>query len=294
MKTVVIVATRGRPQEVSSLVGALTRQTVLPDRIIVSACDHNDIGQIAANKNFEVVFGLPGLTVQRNKGLSLVRGECDIVIFFDDDFIPSRYWIENVQNIFATHPDVTSATGLVLADGVKRGGMQWADGQRIVERADLFKTSDVGNYALERGRSAYGCNMAFRATSVEGLAFDERLALYGWLEDRDFSVRASNRTGMVKANSLWGVHLGSIRARTSGLRFGYSQIVNPWYLKKKGSMTFLEAVRYMARGLLRNALGTILPGSTVDRLGRFKGNLIGLKDIMIGQPAPEKVTELGR
>jgi hypothetical protein len=36
----------------------------------------------------------------------------------------------------------------------------------------------------------------------------------------------------------------------------------------------------------------IFPSSTVERLGRFNGNLIGLKDIMIGQSAPEKVTQL--
>lgn len=292
MKTVVIIATKGRPQEVSNLVDALARQTVLPEKIVISACDQTDVAPIRASGNFEIVFGSPGSSVQRNRGLSLARGNYDLVVFFDDDFIPSRYWIEHVQDVFATYPDVTSVTGLVLADGVKSGGIKRSDGQTIVDEADRSRKANSSDYQLKRGQSAYGCNMAFRATSVESLTFDERLALYGWLEDRDFSVRASSRAGMVKANSLWGVHLGSIRARTSGLRFGYSQVVNPWYLKKKGSMTLPNAIGYMARGLLRNALGIIIPDSAVDRLGRFTGNLIGLKDIMLGQPVPEKVTEL--
>jgi hypothetical protein len=292
MKTVAIIATKGRPQEVSNLIGALGRQTILPSKIIVSACDQSDTAKIAAVDNLEVVFGSPGSSVQRNRGLSLVRGKCDVIVFFDDDFIPSRYWIEHVQDIFATHPDVVSATGVVLVDGVISGGINWSDGQSIVEKADRSKNASLGNYGLRRGRSPYGCNMAFRASNVENLVFDERLALYGWLEDLDFSARASQRAGMIATNLLWGVHLGSVRARTSGLRYGYSQVVNPWYLRTKGTMTYSEAITYILRGLVRNALGTIFPNTTVDRLGRFKGNLIGLKDIITGRSAPERVTEL--
>jgi glycosyltransferase involved in cell wall biosynthesis len=292
MKTVVIIATKGRPQEVSNLIGALGRQSVRPDKIVVSACEPSDTAQIAADDNLKIVFGSPGSSVQRNRGLSLVRGKCDVVVFFDDDFVPSRYWIEYVQDVFSNHPDVVSATGVVLVDGVISGGIAWSDGQLRVDEADRSKSTNLGNYGLKRGRSPYGCNMAFRASAVDSLTFDERLALYGWLEDLDFSARASRRAGMIATNLLWGVHLGSVRARTSGLRYGYSQVVNPWYLRTKGSMTYPEAVIYILRGLVRNAFGTIFPNSTVDRLGRFKGNLIGLKDIVTGRSTPERVTEL--
>jgi hypothetical protein len=134
--------------------------------------------------------------------------------------------------------------------------------------------------------------MAFRAKDIENITFDERLALYGWLEDRDFSSRAATRAGMISTDLLWGVHLGSKRGRTSGLRYGYSQVVNPWYLMKKGSMGHFEAFTYIARGFSRNALGFVFRNSTVDRPGRFKGNLIGLKDVINGSWAPEKITEL--
>ncbi|MFX5968694.1 hypothetical protein ABTE68_20020, partial [Acinetobacter baumannii] len=39
----------------------------------------------------------------------------------------------------------------------------------------------------------YGCNMVYRAASIAGLAFDERLKLYGWQEDIDFAVQAGRR-----------------------------------------------------------------------------------------------------
>jgi hypothetical protein len=51
LKTAVIIATKGRPEEVSVLLETLDRQTVLPDVIVVSTCGPNDIEQILLTKN---------------------------------------------------------------------------------------------------------------------------------------------------------------------------------------------------------------------------------------------------
>lgn len=291
LSAVVIIATKGRPQEVSNLLETLTLQTVVPDLIVVSACDSSDIAQANVTaSNVEVLFGPPGLPAQRNRALAAVRGKYDIVIFFDDDFIPSRYWIEQMQMLLAAQPDVACVTGAVLKDGVMTGGLEWSDGQSIVDKADLSKRLTINNYRMKDRHSPYGCNMAFRANSIENLSFDERLVLYGWLEDQDFSFRVGAR--MIWTDAIWGVHLGTARGRTSGLRFGYAQVVNPWYLMKKGTMTPFDACRNILRALAANAPGSLLPSSHVDRWGRLKGNVIGIKDIMSRRWAPERVAEL--
>jgi GT2 family glycosyltransferase len=294
LRTVVIIATKGRPQEVSNLIDRLAQQTVLPDMIIVSACDHNDVPQNGVTaKNFELIFGFPGLPAQRNRALSSAHGRFDIVVFFDDDFIPSRYWIEHTQLLLVAQSDVVSVTGRVLADGVTTGGLEWSEGQAIVENADSFmKMAATSNYKILDNHSAYGCNMAYRAKDIESLRFDERLVLYGWLEDRDFSFRTRAKGRTTWTDALWGVHLGTTHARVSGLRFGYSQVVNPWYLMKKGSMTPYETGRSILSGLAANTLGTLLRNSHVDRWGRLKGNVAGVTDILLGRWAPEAAAEL--
>jgi GT2 family glycosyltransferase len=294
LSAVVIIATKGRPQEVSNLIDVLTRQTVPPDRIIVSACDPDDVPQDGAVvSNIEVIFGPPGLPAQRNRALSSVRGRCDIVIFFDDDFIPSRYWIERTKMLFAKQSDFVSITGQVLADGVTTGGIEPSVGRSIVCNADSAKKADaVNDYKIKDGQTVYGCNMAFRAKSIEHLRFDERLLLYGWLEDRDFGFRAGAEGRIIWTDAIWGVHLGAKRERVSGLKFGYSQVVNPWYLMTKGSMTRFAAWRNILRGLAANAIGLFLPNSQVDRWGRLKGNIVGVKELMYGRWAPERISEL--
>ena len=295
LRTAVIIATKGRPQEVSNLIATLALQTVLPDLIVVSAFDRNDIpqGSVVA-KNVEVIFGPPGSSAQRNRALSLVHGKFDIVVFFDDDFIPSRYWIEHIQVLFSTEPDIVGVTGQLLVDGVTIGGLEWLRGQSIVNEGDSSKKQMVAinDYQTLDHHPTYGCNMAFRAKMIEHLTFDERLILYGWLEDRDFAFRAGIEGRLIWPDAIWGVHLGTKRARGSGLRFGYSQVVNPWYLMKKGTMTPYDVGRHIFIGLAANTLGCCFPSSHVDRWGRLKGNIIGISDILFGRWAPEMISEL--
>ena len=97
---------------------------------------------------------------------------------------------------------------------------------------------------------------------------------------------------MILTDLVWGVHLGSRSGRTSGLRFGYSQVVNPWYLMTKGTMSGSNTFIYIVRALSRNAVGTIFRSPTIDRWGRLRGNLIGAADIIRGTWAPEKVKDL--
>jgi glycosyltransferase involved in cell wall biosynthesis len=290
IRTAVIIATKGRPQELSKLLDVLALQTVPPDLTVISACDSRDIAPDHIAKNVQVLFGSPGLPAQRNRALAAVRGKCELVVFFDDDFIPSRFWIERVRDLISEQPDIVSVTGNVLLDGVTMGGLEWPQGQSLVNAKDDSAEKSLGGHRIRDRYSPYGCNMAFRAKSIEHLTFDERLVRYGWLEDRDFSFRAGPK--MVWTDALWGVHLGTTRGRSSGLSFGYSQIVNPWYLAKKGSMQPLHAGQTILRALARNAVGSLFPNRTTDRRGRLKGNLIATWDILSGRWAPERATDL--
>jgi GT2 family glycosyltransferase len=294
LRTAVIIATRGRPQEVSNLLNTLALQTHLPDVIVVSACDRNDIEEsIVGAKNVEVLFGPPGLPAQRNRALSLVRGKYDIIMFFDDDFIPSRFWIEHLQSLFATQSDLVCVTGHVLIDGITVGALEWSNGQAVVNSADSSrKMLALKDCNMRDDPLPYGCNMAFRAKSIEHLTFDERLVQYGWLEDRDFAFRVGTEGRMIWTDALWGVHLGIKRGRDSGRRIGYSQVVNPWYLMIKGSIRPSDACRLIFRGLAGNAMPRFAKSSHIDRWGRLQGNVIGIKDIMVGRWGPERVAEL--
>lgn len=291
LSVAVILATKGRPDVIRALTANLRQQASAPDAVIVSACDPRDIAGVAeAYPAAQAVFGPAGLPHQRNTALAALPQSIDVVIFFDDDFIPSRFWIERVRAIFAEHRDIAGVTGRVLADGGKTAGIPWAQGLEIVEQTDSAEVGPASGF--EENYSPFGCNMAFRRSAIGDLRFDERLVLYGWQEDRDFGARVGRHGRMVWTDAIWGVHLGTKGGRVPGRKLGYSQIVNPWYLVRKGTMTPSSALRLAARNVVANSVRSLCPEPYIDRAGRLSGNLLGLWDIVSGRWRPERATEL--
>lgn len=296
MKVAIIYATLGRAQIMQRAVARIFEQSDAPDAVIVSACSEEDVaGMDRSDPRLRVIFSPAGMTAQRNAGLALVDSSFDVVIFFDDDFVASRYWIAGAKEVFSAFADVAVVTGAVLKDGIKTAGLEWDQGDAIVEQTDRHagRAGAPETARLVEGKTPYGCNMAYRREAIEGLTFDQRLVLYSWQEDRDFGARVVARGWrMIESHAIWGVHLGAKRGRVSGIKFGYSQMVNPWYLNRKGTMRSGAASALMLRNLMSNALGAIVSEPYVDRAGRLKGNLIGIGDIVRGAWRPERAAEL--
>jgi glycosyltransferase involved in cell wall biosynthesis len=289
-RTAVVVATKGRPQALNRLLKILEQQTLPPSVVVVSATEPADVGaQIESWINVDVLLGTPGTSIQRNRALNKLQGNCDVVIFFDDDFVPSRHWIERTVRVFHAEATVAGISGRVIRDGALSDAVSWEEAERLIGEADVEEADDT----LSNVPDLYGCNMAFRMSAVGAdVRFDERLALYGWLEDKDFSRTARKFGRLVQCHSLIGVHLGLKHGRVSGTRFGYSQVVNPWYLYRKGTLTVKEAWSNIFRALAVNGIKTFRPEAFIDRRGRFKGNVVAVRHLLSGVCKPEKAAEL--
>jgi len=288
-KVCVIFATRGRAELLARVVDFVGMQTVKPDLVIVSCVTDDDAGGVAARPSVLVVKGRPGLTAQRNHALNHVPDDFDVVIFVDDDFLMHRTWIAEILKAFDSDPSIACITGAILADGIHGPGFSFDEG-----RAILAATKHVPDTltAVSTG-GPYGCNMAFRARSIAGLRFDERLVLYGWQEDRDFGGQIWRRGGrVVRINTALGVHLGTKGGRVSGRRLGYSQVINPLYLARKKTMPLRDALDHVLRNVVSNTVRSIAPESWVDRRGRLNGNLIGVWDFLRGRLTPERAENL--
>lgn len=284
-----IFATRGRAELLRHVVAFVDLQTVKPDLIIVSCVSDEDVGNLANQPGIRVIKGKPGLPAQRNNALNHVPDDFDVVIFLDDDFLMHSTWISEILKVFDSDSSIACITGTVLADGINGPGYSFEEG-----RAILAGTSETPERLIATPAGApYGCNMAFRARSIAGLRFDERLVLYGWQEDRDFGGQIWNLGGrVVRVNTALGVHLGVKRGRVSGRKFGYSQVINPLYLVRKKTMPLRVALDHILRNVASNIVRSIAPEPWVDRRGRLSGNLIGLWDFVRGRLTPERAAKL--
>ncbi len=292
MQVVVGIATSGRPAILAELVRQLTHQTVRPTRVIISYAKPEDIAAIPQTlremASVEFVTGHMGLPAQRNVILDRLDDE-DIVLFFDDDFFPHPTYIARIIEAFHDNPNILGVTGNVLADGAKGPGLSIEEADRLNTTAGTSSVSKV-----EDAPNTYGCNMAFRCAAVKrlGARFDERLPLYAWYEDIDFSRSLLPHGRIVKAHGAQGVHLGNKTGKGSGLRLGYSQIINCIYLARKGTYPWSHAVKSAGRHLVINALKSLSPEPYIDRKGRLFGNLIGLGDLLKNRITPERAATL--
>jgi len=290
LRVAVIIASTGRPACIASVLGDLRRQTLPPSRIILSVTGDRDLPPPHTRKDAEVVQARRGLPAQRNAGLDRLAGDADVVVFFDDDFVPSRHAIAGLAALFADHPAIVGATGVVLADGIKTPGIPYTRAETIVAAHDRKGAHPPA--LIVDVPDLYGCNMAYRLSALDGLRFDERLKLYGWQEDVDFAVQVARRGRTVKTDAFVGVHLGTKAGRTSGVRLGYSQVHNPLYLWRKGTMPRAKALRLMVRNVLSNHARSLWPEPWVDRIGRVRGNWLGFADVLRGRLTPERIEDL--
>jgi len=288
-RLVVGIATAGRRDVLSQTITHLSSQSRLPDEIIVCPASPADL-DAEHLKSFpaptQVVAAPRGLCAQRNAILN-AAGEADIIVFFDDDFLPANSFLATTEALFVARPDIVVATGKVLADGIHGPGISVVDGLAVLA-ADMPPASDV---VLKPAYNAYGCNMVLRMAPIRSgnIRFDETLPAYGWQEDVDFCRRLAPFGAIVNSPALRGVHLGSKSGRVSGVRFGYSQIANPLYIKAKGVVSWRWALNLMGRNCAANLAGSIRPPGLVDRRGRLKGNLMAIRDLLTRQLTPTRI-----
>jgi GT2 family glycosyltransferase len=286
------IATAGRRDMLTQALVQLGQQTRLPDRVVVCPSASEDCDEAAlAGLPFraQVVRGPRGLSAQRNAIVD-VCSACDVLVFFDDDFYPAHDYLARLEQLFTEQPDVVGATGQVLVDGAITHGVSHDEALAILAAHEAapaeLKHWDVYNL--------YGCNMALRMAPVRehALRFDELLPLYGWLEDVDLSRQIARYGRLIKTSKLAGVHLAIKNGRSSGLRLGYSQIANPWYLMWKGTLAPKRALRQVSRNVAANACRALHPEPWVDRRGRLQGNALATLHLLTGRLDPRNVLEL--
>ncbi|MBP0463965.1 glycosyltransferase family 2 protein [Roseomonas sp. PWR1] len=289
MRIAIGIATRGRAAILAAVLRDLERQSRRADRVIVCHVTAEDVAGCDAIPGIEFITAPAGLPRQRNAILD-AAADCDVVLFLDDDFLCAPDYLAVTEAAFATRPDMVVATGTVVADGANGPGFSVEEGAALLA-ADI---PPADRMAMAPHFNGYGCNMAFRMATVRahGIRVDERLPLYAWYEDIDVTRQLGRHGAILRLAGARGVHLGSKSGRVAQVRLGYSQVVNPVYLARKGTFPWNHAIPSAARHCLANLVRSIRPEPWADRWGRFRGNMIGLWDLIRGKAAPERILEL--
>src|SRR5690242_694009 len=112
LRIAVGIATAGRRDIVPQTVAYLRNQTRSPDLLVICPLVTDKISdRDFPDCPFDVVVtsGPVGLCAQRNAILTKAS-DCDVIIFFDDDFLAEPHYLEQLEKLFQAEPDVCAAT----------------------------------------------------------------------------------------------------------------------------------------------------------------------------------------
>lgn len=294
MKTTVVICSANRPEVLAETVeSVLGGQSAPPLEIIISVFNQTHVTEeTRARPGVRVVLsGIQGTCAQRNAAARVVQ--TPYTLFLDDDVELAANFIESMERLLDHATDAVAATGFLVIDGARS-----ARGDAGLERS--VARFYAMNYVREHANYDHGegQNIFVRSQVFDKVLFDENLPLYGWLEDFDFATNILRFGRIIMNTETCWAHIGTPSGRTTGLRFGYSQVVNPFYLWRKNGRPGLARVifghwlRYLAFNCQRELIKH--PGDRSDRSGRFAGNMIALRHVLAGKVDPSYILQVSR
>ena len=246
----IVICTKDREADLRRCLDSLGTQTRPPDELVVvdSGSDGTEgvvreFGQRLPGCEVQYLRCEPGLTKQRNVGIAAATR--DVLHFFDDDIVCEPDYLDEMQKTF-------EAEGAedVLSVG-PRVKLTYQPSRWVLPFRKLFLLTQVAGSGrlLPSAFGSYtwlapidtihpievisGCCCAFRREVFAQIAFDEFFEGYGFMEDLDFTYRASRLGRMVCNPKARITHFESQAARTKMKRLMEMQIVNHCYVFKK-------------------------------------------------------------
>jgi GT2 family glycosyltransferase len=236
----VVVCTLNREEELEEFLGTLRRQTFQDYELLIVSNRKLDIK--GARSFVQNGRGLPNA---RNRVLDEVRG--DIVIFFDDDVLLAKHYLEEIVDMFEENPGIGGMTGRItnsVDPDIKRGILSMIANAygRIFGISGFFanlpgtgKVLPTGftcsNFNSEWGSEVEwlsGCNMCYSREALKSNGrFDEGLIGNAYYEDTDFSYRVFRRGYRLLYNPRARLkHMVTPTSRVSLAKLKYNQIIN--------------------------------------------------------------------
>jgi len=310
----VIICSYKRPEVLHDTVISLRGQTQAPREVIV--CVSDEPSALPATRTLagiRIILGPPGLTASRNHAIAQLTPGSDLVLFLDDDVELAPNFLAVLSERFARHADVVLAGGVDIAWGLPLGSITREGARRLLDDAALnnaagadkppqtlsgpagMRLTAVKRLALSPQQAVLalvpdikGCSMCVRRALLDQVRFDERLALYGYLEDLDFCAQCRRFGTIVVDTAALLVHLEVVGGRFSEVKRGFSEVINPIYLWSKGNASFFRTV-LLAHLILRPLRN--LGRSIVDPLSRrrLRGNLLAFSRLFRGTVDPEYI-----
>lgn len=302
VKIATIICTKDRPVDLKTLLDSISNQVRKPDQvIIVDGSDHsveNIAAQFLSSLKIDYIhLRPPGLTRQRNRGLTMVNSDIDWVGFLDDDLVLEKDCLKNLEN-FVINDKELKGVGLTIKN-------QESLRKSIIDnlfRFIFFTDKKPGGVITKSGKASairvldcdqkvewiYGGATFWHKSIIKKFSFDEWFSGVGYVEDVDFSYRVSRENKLMVCAKARCDHYHHGTRKERYFDMGTWHFVAWWYfILKNPDFNKLLVLWSMFGMMLSNfVFGALSPSSY--RLRSGLGNLKGLFIILSGRVLEHK------
>ena len=243
---VVLIATCNRPELLSKLIRNLDKQTLIPDRVIISDSSDQDkkIKKTEfQNHKFQVTYKqskIKSAAIQRNFALGLASKKTKFIVILDDDVIPKTNYIEKIIKNFYDESIVgvsgiavnrTSQSKNRLSLAVQKLFFLNSQKEGSITLGGInIPFSRIQRYEKKKIQADWliGCS-AWRYSAIKKLRFTNFLG-QSLFEDVIFSMNAARIGKLVVDTSIRLDHIQSPIGRSSSIEFYRMWVFNRYML----------------------------------------------------------------
>lgn len=246
-----IVPTLRRHDDVLELLQRLVAEPLPPaEVVIVDGAGDGELGRILAARfktgaaPFDLVYveGPRGLTLQRNAGIDVSRG--DLVFFLDDDALPEQGYFQAVRQVFLSNPSIGGVAGSIILPPSLRLPYRWRlrFALGIVPRVRPFEYHASGTSVppIAAGEAETrpvdilpGYAFAFRREVFSLHRFSTYFTGYSYGEDVEMSLRVGKSWRLFRCAEARVVHKQAPSNRSHGFLKGRMEMSNRHFIWRR-------------------------------------------------------------
>lgn len=287
----IIIPTRNRIQELMNTLNFLETNLFFFKKIIIVDSSKLEIKKKIKEKivnytiNIKIIDSEPSTCIQRNVGLNFLEDN-EYIMFLDDDnifypdaFSKMQYFLNNNKDFVGIAFNQIYNEKKTILDKFKKnfisnklgiysscnGGFSSSGWQ---SRFVNFKHDTIVQWLPTRA-------VIYKSSEIKNVRFDNKLGVYGYLEDLDFSLELKKRGNLMVCSAAKYTHDQSITR--PGFEFGKKELKNRYYIVKKHKLNinlfFLTSFFRMILTFKEGLMGDL------NSFKRLIGNLAALFSI---------------
>ena len=284
----IVIPTRNRVKELTNTLNFLDSNQFFFKKIVIVDSSKLEIKQKIKekikeyNSHIKIIDSEPSTCIQRNAGFNFIEDN-EYIMFLDDDnifypdaFYKMQYFLNNNKNFSGVAFNQIYNEKISILEKFKKN--------YISNKLGIY-SSNIGGFSNSGWQSRFinFTNNAivqwlptraviYRSEKVRNIRFDEKLGIYGYLEDLDFSLELKKKGNLMVCSDARYSHDQSITR--PGFEFGKKELSNRYYIVKKhnlkNNLFFLTSLFRMILTLKEGIFGDI------NSFKRLAGNLVAL------------------